>query len=193
VTNSYNGLRALVFNIGFYRKVCTNGLILRDTIIQFKFTHLRLEIGEEIQFQVAHDRLDSLKARFGDYVAALRACPVPRKDLAPFVCRVLAFRPPDPLKPNPREADDWRALNAIVVDLCNRYAADLGDNAYAVFNAVTELASHPPPNRLVPRERNSLQRSAGEWVSDFSQLCRHPGFDLTRYLATAQTTKSEAA
>jgi hypothetical protein len=34
VTNSYNGLRALVFDIGFFRKVCTNGLILRDAIIQ---------------------------------------------------------------------------------------------------------------------------------------------------------------
>jgi hypothetical protein len=193
VTNSYNGLRALVFDIGFFRKVCTNGLILRDAIIQFKFTHARRDIGEEIQFQVAHDRLDKLKARFGDYVTTLRACPVPRKDLAPFVHRVLALRPSYLLKPNTREADDWNALNAYVADLCNRYAADLGDNAYTVFNAVTEFASHPPSNRLVRRERNSLQRSAGEWVSDFSQQCRQPGFDLTRYLANSPTTKAEAA
>jgi hypothetical protein len=117
VTNSYNGLRALVFDIGFFRKVCTNGLILRDAIIQFKFTHARRDIGEEIQFKVAHDRLDKLKARFGDYVATLRACPVPRKDLAPFVRRVLALRPSDPLKPNTREADDWNALSAYVADL----------------------------------------------------------------------------
>jgi hypothetical protein len=172
---------------------CTNGLILRDAIIQFKFTHMRRDIGEEIQFQVAHDRLDKLKARFGEYVAALRACPVPRKDLAPFVRHVLALRQPNPLKANTREADDWNALSAHVVDLCNRYAADLGDNAYAIFNAVTEFASHPPSNRLVRRERNSLQRSAGEWVSDFSQQCRQPGFDLTRYLSSSQTTKAEAA
>jgi hypothetical protein len=72
------------------------GMVGRDTIIQFKFTHTRRDIGEEIQFQVAHDRLDRLKARFGDYVAALSACPVPRIDLAPFVCRVLAFRSPIP-------------------------------------------------------------------------------------------------
>ena len=117
VTNSYNGLRALAFDIGFFRKVCTNGLILRDAIIQFKFTHTRRDIGEEIQFQVAHDRLDRLKARFGEYVAALRACPVPPKDLAPFARRVLALRPPDPAKPNAREADDWSALSAYVVDL----------------------------------------------------------------------------
>ena len=37
VTNSYNGLRALAFDIGFYRKVCRNGLIAPDTIVQFKF------------------------------------------------------------------------------------------------------------------------------------------------------------
>jgi Domain of unknown function (DUF932) len=102
LTNSYNGVRALVFDIGFFRKVCTNGLILRDAIIQFKFTHARRDLGEEIQFRVAHDRLDKLKARFGDYVATLPACPVARKDLAPFVHRVLALRPPDPLKPNTR-------------------------------------------------------------------------------------------
>jgi hypothetical protein len=137
--------------------------------------------------------LDKLKARFGDYLAALRACPVSRKDLAPFVCRVLALCPSAPLSPNTREADDWNALSAHVVDLCNRYAADLGDNAYAVFNAVTDFASYPLSNRLVRRERNSLQRSAGEWVSAFSQQCRQPDFDLTRYLAIPQTTKAEAA
>ena len=193
MTNSYNGLRALVFDIGFLRKVCTNGLILRDAIIQFKFTHMRREIGEEIQFQVAHDRLVKLKARFGEYIAVLRACPVPRKDLVPFVLRVLALCPPDPLEPNARKAGDWNALSVHVADLCDKYAADLGDNAYAVFNAVTDLASHPPANRLVRRERNSLQRSAGEWVSIFGQRCREPGFDLTAYLASPTTTKAGAA
>lgn len=128
VTNSYNGLRALVFDIGFLRKVCTNGLILRDAIIQFKFAHMRRDIGEQIQFHVAHERLAKLRARFGDYIAALRACPVPHKDLAPFVHRVLALRPSDTLGPNSREADDWNALSIHVADLCNRYAADLGDN-----------------------------------------------------------------
>ncbi len=37
VVNSYNGLRALAFDIGFYRKVCRNGMIIPDSIIRFKF------------------------------------------------------------------------------------------------------------------------------------------------------------
>jgi hypothetical protein len=187
------GLRALVFDIGFFRKVCTNGLILQDAIIQFKFSHMRRDIGEQIHFQVDHDRLAKLKGRFGEYVAALRACPVPRKDLASFVRKVLALRPLVPLEPNTREADDWNALSTYVADMCDRYAADLGDNAYAVFNAVTEFASHPPGNRFVRRDRNSLQRLAGEWVSGFSQQCRRPDFDLTGYLAGLKATKAEAA
>ena len=50
VTNSYNGLRALAFDIGFYRKVCQNGLIAPDTIVQFKFAHQReLGIGHPLR------------------------------------------------------------------------------------------------------------------------------------------------
>ena len=33
VTNSYNGLRALAFDIGLNRKVCRNGLIMPDSIL----------------------------------------------------------------------------------------------------------------------------------------------------------------
>ena len=57
VTNSYNGLRALAFDIGFYRKVCKNGLILPESIISFKFTHAHREIGTAIHFEVAHEKL----------------------------------------------------------------------------------------------------------------------------------------
>jgi hypothetical protein len=55
-------------------------------------------------------------------------------------------------------------------------------NAYAVFNAVTEFASHRPANRHVHRDRHSLQRLAGAWLNSFSQECRQPGFVLREYL-----------
>jgi hypothetical protein len=65
VTNSYNGLRALAFDIGFYRKVCKNGLILPDSIIHFEFNHMWRDIGDRIQFVVSHERLAKLKTSFG--------------------------------------------------------------------------------------------------------------------------------
>jgi hypothetical protein len=72
VTNSFNGLRALGFDIGFYRKVCKNGLIVPDTIIRFKFTHMRRDIGETIHFEVAKERLAKFKTAFTDTLTGLR-------------------------------------------------------------------------------------------------------------------------
>jgi hypothetical protein len=55
-------------------------------------------------------------------------------------------------------------------------------NAYALFNAVTEFASHPPTNRHIHRDRHSLQRLVGVWMNSFSRECRQPGFALREYL-----------
>jgi hypothetical protein len=188
VTNSYNSLRALAFDIGFFRKVCKNGMILPDTVIRFKFIHSRRNIGKEIHFGVAHDRLAKLKTSFGEYLAALRTCSVPRHEFGLFLRGVLSIRTPQPIKPNSREANEWAALNSRIAELCERYANELGNTAYAVFNAVTEFASHPPANRYVRRDRNSLQRLAGTWLSSFSQECRQPRFDVSTYLAKLTTT-----
>jgi len=182
VTNSYNRVRALAFDIGFYRKVCTNGMILPDSIIQFRFTHLSRDIGETIEFRVAQDRLAKLRTEFDHYLGHLRACVVPRVQFERFLFAVLSIRRPDSLKPASREAEEWDSLRTHAGSLCNRYADELGENAYAVFNVVTDFASHPPANRFVGRERHSLQRLAGSWVSEFSEECRKPGFRLDEYL-----------
>jgi hypothetical protein len=193
VTNSYNGLRALAFDIGFLRKVCKNGLILPDTIIRFKFSHMRRDIKETMSFDISHERLAKLKTSFGSYLDALRACPVRSDQFAAFARVVLSIRVPEKLEPKSRELAEWESLTAHITALCDRYVRDLGENAYAVLNVVTEFASHPPANRYVQRERNSLQRLAGTWLSSFAQRCRQPGFDLTAYLVELAAPKAEAS
>jgi len=192
VTNSYNGLRALAFDIGFLRKVCKNGLILPDTIIRFKFTHMRRDIKETITFDVSHERLVKLKSSFGSYLDALRACPVHHDQFASLARGVLSIRVPEKIEPKTREAAEWESLSAHLTGLCDRYVRELGENAYAVLNVITEFASHPPANRYVQRERHSLQRLAGTWLSAFAQRCREPAFDLTTYLADLAASKSQA-
>jgi hypothetical protein len=182
VTNSYNGLRALGFDIGFYRKVCKNGMIIPDTIIRFNFTHLRRDIGETIRFVIAKDRLAKLKATFTNSIASLRTCEVARAQFEPMVRRVLQLRPPKPLKPNTPYESDWLALNDHIVEMSTRYAYELGENAYAVFNVITEFSSRPPLNRCVHRDRNSLQRLAGSWLTSFNVACRKPDFSISKYL-----------
>lgn len=195
VTNSYNGLRALAFDIGFYRKVCRNGLIAPDTIIHFTFSHQRRDLGNGIRFDVAHDRLEKLQARLGDYIAAVVKCVVPRVAFEPMLRGVLLLCRPETLKPNTGEADDWETLQRYLHELSDRYAHELGESAYAVLNAITDFASHPPANRHVHRDRHSLQRLAGTWLSEFSQTCQRPDFSVAQYIdeiarstATSKTT-----
>lgn len=182
VTNSYNGLRALAFDIGFYRKVCKNGLILPDSIIRFTFTHVRREIGETIRFEIAHEKLTKMKSSFEGFLGVLKEFPVDREQFAPLMHAVLHVRKPKNAVPESRQADDWAALEGHIGAMCDRYAQDLGENAYAVLNAVTEFASHPPDSRCVYRERHSFQRRAGAWLTGFSRDCRRPEFDLKEHI-----------
>lgn len=195
VTNSYNAVRALAFDIGFYRKVCRNGLILPESIIRFKFTHLHRDIGKAITFDIAHDRLVKMKASFAGYIGVLRDCHVGRSAFEPLFFAVLMVRKPRNARPGSPEERDWASLQKHVRGLCDRYAGDLGENAYAVLNAVTEFASHPPENRCVRRERHSFERLAGSWVNDFSREAAKPGFDLGRYIDKLgkDSSKSEQA
>jgi hypothetical protein len=193
VTNSYNTLRALAFDIGFYRKVCSNGLILPGSLIRFSFTHLRRDIGVAIRFEIASERLAKLKASFGEYLGALHKCAIPRLNFDALVRGVLRLRQPQPLEPETPEADDWQSLVAHLDELSDRYASELGETAYAVFSAVTEFASHPPANRCVHRDRHSLQRLAGSWLNSFSRECRDPSFSLPAYLARLNNPNAEAA
>jgi len=182
VTNSYNGARALGFDIGFFRKVCSNGLILPESIIRFKFPHLPRDIGETIEFDIAQDTLAEFRTKFDGLLGHLHACAVPRARFEPFLCAILALQVPDDPKPGSRESDERAELMAHLGKLANRYVEELGENAYAVFNAATDFASRPSANRFVGRERHSLQRLAGSWLSEFSQESRMAGFSLDAYL-----------
>lgn len=182
VTNSYNGLRALAFEIGFYRKVCKNGMIALEFVIRFKFVHLQREIGNTIKFEIDHEKLAKLKASLKEYFGALRDFRVSRAQFEPLLSAVLLVRKPRHATPGTREGTDWEILQNHLTELCNRYVSELGENAYAAFNAITEFASHPPDNRCVYRERHSFQRLAGAWVTDFTRACREPEFDLEKYI-----------
>jgi hypothetical protein len=182
VINSYNGLRALAFDIGFFRKVCKNGMIVPESIIRFKFAHSREDIGKEINFEISQERLLKVKNRFNEYFRALRECEISRSEFDPMLCGVLKIREPKKMKPQSPIATDWEALSESISILCSRYAGEIGENAYAVLNAMTDFASHPPQNRCVHRERHSFQKLAGDWLSKFSQECQEPDFEVASYL-----------
>ena len=191
VTNSYNGSRSLGFDIGFFRKVCGNGLILPESVIRFRYTHRQRELDREITFHVARDRLARWKASFGQYVRALRGCPVRRNRFESLVIKVLRIREPTEAEPGSDRGCEWNALQTTLKETCGRYADELGENAYAAFNAITDIASRPPAGRHFHPERHTLQRLAGTWLVDFSRRCRVPDFHIDRYLREWEARNQE--
>ena len=183
VTNSYNGLRALSFDIGFHRKICQNGLIMPGSVIRFKFVHARSAIGETIQFVIAHEALAGLKTSFTNYLGVLRDFRVGRDQFESLAFAVLWIHKPKHAIAASKTAGDWEALEKHLATMCDRYANELGENAYSVFNAITEFASHPPDNRCIYQDRHGFQRRAGVWLTEFSQECSQPGFDLQKHVA----------
>jgi hypothetical protein len=177
VTNSYNGLRALAFDVGFYRKVCQNGMIIPESVIRFKFNHMRRDIGNSLRFEIDNQKLSKLKDSFQDLVGGLKECRLPRAYFEILLRKVLAIHKPKDIENiDNKISADWKLLNNHLGLLCDRYFMDLGDNAYAAFNALTDFASHPPENRCLHRDRHSMQRLAGEWLAKFSQECRQSSF-----------------
>jgi hypothetical protein len=189
VTNSYNGLRALAFDIGFFRKVCNNGMIIPESIIRFKYNHLQRDIGNEISFNVNHGLFSNYMDNFKKYLGVLKDFKVTRSDFEPLFCGVLQIIKPKIEEPDSPLAKDWNDLSQQITTVCNQYINDLGENAYAVFNAITDFSSHPVTNRCVRRERHSFQKLAGNWINNFSQECRKPGFSITDYLARLSSKK----
>ena len=180
VTNSYNRSRALGFEIGFIRWVCENGMIIPDSRIGFAFNHSTRKIPERVKFEVKKDRFKRLKQRFQDFLAPLRECSVPLHLFVPTTRAVLRIDKPEPLTRYQQEP--WEQLSADLQSISDDYANRLGQNGYALLNVITDVASRPPGSQFVRREQHNLQKSAGNWLKDFSAECRKTNFSLTAHV-----------
>ena len=73
-------------------------------------------------------------------------------------------------------------LDADLVARRDRYFGELGANAYAAFNLVTDFASHPPESHRMRRDRPSLERMAGAWLRGFRTAAKRPGFTVAKHI-----------
>ena len=180
VTNSYNRSRALGFEIGFFRKVCSNGMILPDASVRFSINHNTRKISEHVEFQVQADSFKRLREKFRKFLEPLWECDVPLNLFAPATRAVLRISKPDPM--GARQQQPWKKLAAHLESVSEKYVWDMGPNGYALMNVITDVATRPPKCPFIRREQHGLQRSAGIWLADFSEKCRKPGFEVKDYV-----------
>ena len=184
VSNGYDAAHALKFEFGFMRKVCSNGLVMKESAIRLTYRHDLPDIRERLDAGLARTDIKQLQDSVKDYMLALRELTLNPKDFERLFFAALEIR-----KPTEKQAKNstykraWNTLLKHVRGLRDRYTNSLGNNGYAVLNAVTDFASHPPPRSLAFRKTSyKMQGAAGSWISDFSSRFRKAGFDLSKYL-----------
>ena len=179
VTNSYNASRVFSIHFGFTRM---NSVIAEESV-RVSFAHTK-DIESRIEKEINEAKFQKVAGRFEGYVMALGDTAIPKDRFRPIIQSVLEIRRPDGLPHDRRES--WRNLERIIDTTIDRYTQS-GETAYALLNAITDLATRPPSKKrvgysFIRRERHSLQLLAGRWVADFSRSLRQPGFNLEGYL-----------
>lgn len=185
VTNSYNGTIALRFDVGFCRKICSNGVIFEKQAIEFRFAHSHGRIGNRLELSVAKDKLDQLQRQFTGQAERLFNYALPEGCELPLFFRALALPlpPKDDEKRHDEKLERFRALRETASGLLAKYTGELGKNGYALFNALTDFASNPPEIDDFRRTTPAMQTEAGRWAREFvTGLDSGESTDLNKYL-----------
>ena len=62
------------------------------------------------------------------------------------------------------------------------YQTELGPNAYAVFNTLTDIAARPPDNAYFQKDRDTIEKRSGRWLKELARHNQTAGFDLNAWI-----------
>ena len=180
VTNSFNGARALRFDIGFMRKHCENGVIFEEEIVTIKASH-STEALDQLKVEIASRGLPQMWDEFSNYLGGVRKISLsPGQSILALntVLRLPGAKPGD----KPARQQGLRDLSADFTSRLARYQNELGPNAYAVFNTLTDIAARPPDNPTFQKDRHTIERRAGRWLKELARQSQDVSFDLNRWI-----------
>lgn len=185
VTNSYNTSRVFSIHFGFTRIQCMNSVIA-DESVRVSLAHTK-DIESRIDREINEAKFRKVASRFERLVKPLGEAGVPKSRFRPIIQSVLEIHKPEGMPDDRKES--WRVLEQMLDATSDLYVRRFGENAYALLNAVTDIATRPPTKEevghsFIRRERHSLQVLAGRWIAGFSRSLRWPRFSLDAYIAS---------
>lgn len=185
IVNSYNRTRSLKFLVGFCRRVCENGVVFESLTIEFNFPHTK-EKSSNIIFNIKKGQMGDLEAKFVGYLNKVKNIAVAKEQAFPAFCRGMGKSFDINSENKERKAKEVRRLEECrerVSPLIEKYFGEIGANAYALFNAMTDYASNTPADdKQEALHVPSRQRKAGAWLQEITTLAEKPGFIWEQYL-----------
>ena len=186
ISNSYNKALALKYEIGFCRWICKNGVIFGHNGVTFSVTHNRTVTFREMDTLVAmtKDKIGtagSLWRSFEQKMEELRNIQVLPSSILEIFCRVFDIKV-DKEHVNPIQKEGLKRKVEQITRLGDEYFNEMGDNAYAMMNVLTDYASFPvwPKNPI--NYIDGYQHRVGRWVDDIIARYKIQGFDLSKHI-----------
>lgn len=186
ISNSYNRTLALKYEIGFCRWICKNGMIFGQTGVTFSVTHNSRVSYREIDELVrrTHNRIGNARTLWSNFemkMSELKRIQISRSSALEIYCRVFDIKVnTESVTPLQNEGLFHRAEQ--ILKLSDEYFNEMGDNAYAMMNVLTDYASFPAWPKASTMYVDGYQRRVGHWVDEFTVEHRKSGFDLNGYI-----------
>lgn len=170
ITNSYNKLRKLRFELGFCRKVCDNGVIFEREFVSLDYSHYKNSLyniekftGEELKIK----KLKSIENRFIKYMEKLEKIRIEEKYFIPLTAKIfgLKFNTVNFSQRYRQIIEKQKEEFLIIMErLKRKYTEELGETAYSLFNTATAFANEKDFVKDV--RYNDYQTKAGQWVKE---------------------------
>lgn len=186
ISNSYNKTSTLKFEIGFCRWICMNGVIFGQIGISFSLTHTSIITPKEITRLIESARIrigniESIWQSFEKKMAELKEIQMPISVALAIYCKVFGVVAEEgKVTEAQKEVLAMRAKQTIRIS--KEYFKELGNNAYAMMNVLTDAATFPEWTNNITTYIDSYQRRVGKWVDIFLNEHKKKDFNLTQYI-----------
>ena len=186
ITNSYNRKSVLRYEIGFCRWICLNGCIFGQKGFTIAIRHDELEYHENYKKIIEEARskmgsIDSIWETIIRRLEELREIEISRMMVLPFFCKIFGIKiDKDSMTDAKRENLSVRANQ--ILNSAREYFDELGSNAYALFNVMTDYASFPADFSETSVTIHNLQHRVGAWVDEFIEANKQDDFSLSKYI-----------
>jgi len=192
VTNSYNRTYALSFEIGFVRKLCSNGVLFNKETMKIKYVHSK---SGKMDLQTDASAIAQVAGLFRSQCIILREYAIPKEMMFALVCQImkLNLKLPDNNQYK-RKIKNLQNLFNNVNDLTSIYANNGAVNAYTTLNIVSDLVSHQNVYKNLTGFHfnvRSFYARPSVWMEDFTREIVKNNFDLNKYLKPTSTILDE--
>ena len=186
ITNSYNRKSVLRYEIGFCRWICLNGCIFGQKGFTISIRHDELDYYGNYQKIIDEARskmgnIDSIWQTIMERLESLRAIDISQLMVLPLFCKIFGIKiDKDKITPTQEESLAVRATQ--ILHSAQEYFQEMGNNAYALFNVMTDYASFPANMSETSITIHNLQHRVGSWVDEFLDEYNKEGFSLSKYI-----------